>query len=134
MQGSDHVRVLTIVVSPAEGEPVSDADRAATGLSRLLSELPVDYVTRPSGPPQVEGAKSGFAQIGAILVGVLPKALPVVLGTLERWLRQNSRHTLKIQAGDVVFELSGRASPEDAARLLDRVLKHAAESVDKPRG
>ncbi|HEY3260547.1 MAG TPA: hypothetical protein VGJ95_09805 [Pseudonocardiaceae bacterium] len=115
-----------------DGSDDEHLEELALSLRRELLALDVDSVEpAPTGEPAPEGTRSGLiAAAGALVVALPPtlEAITAVVTLVRDWLRRaGPRHTVRVEIGGDVLELTG-ATSEQQARLVENWLaRHAAK-------
>jgi len=110
-----------------------ELDQATRALLRELDELGVDAQLAPAAQARA-GAKGDVVTCGAILLAVLPVAVPKLLDFLNSWISRDRerRATLKIDCGGKSIELclAGRsANKADTAALLAAAARLSAAAA-----
>jgi len=124
-------RPATLGIQVAAG-PDGDAEeieQATIQLRRELLDLDVEAVEVPrAGEPPAGSRAVDAAAIGALVVNLAnSQLLSAVVAAIGSWLARSSRHSIKLQLGDDVLELTGLSSSEQR-RLTDEWLaRHASQ-------
>ena len=132
MSVDSSVAILDLRIDLGKDAEPDELDRLTRQLRRELQELEIELAELSTTGPAPEGAKSGEAvTLGALLVAVLPVALPKVVEFLQAWTLRGTNRTLKIKAqvGDRSLDVEcapGTMSRRELKALIDRVLNAPA--------
>jgi hypothetical protein len=123
MRPPEPVRLLVSIEHGVNPDPES-IDAETRRLVRELSELDVESVEPAPAGAAPPGAKVGDAvAIGAVLVSLLPTAVPKLIEFIQAWTLRSSGRTVKIRAtaGDRTFDVEyspATTSREELKELL----------------
>jgi hypothetical protein len=127
------VPAVQLTVQLVTGQEISaeDIDSMARLLRDEIEQYPGtdDVRLKPDDNKPAVGTKSGAEAftLGALLLGVLPEAIPAVIGYLQEWtLRPGNRPIkIKVQVADrsVELEFDPRITSKDDAVTLAREIQ-----------
>lgn len=124
---------FVIQIQMPEAGDLELQDRLTRSLQDELLELDVKKVELPRGGNIPTGAKSGEAfSTGALLVSLLPAAVPTLIEFLKSWVdrSQDRKIRIKSQVGERTVELEyspGSLTAEELNRLLSLLTSAPAE-------
>lgn len=116
---------LTITEGDADAERL---DELTSGLLRDLGDLGAESVERPVDEATPEGAKGDPVTIGALILAVMPVALPRLVEFLQAWALRGENRTVKIktESFEVEFTPEKRLSHAELAALVEKLSKAQA--------
>jgi hypothetical protein len=126
MGASDPVHLLVSIADTSSPDAES-IDVETRRFAREVSDLDVESVEPARAGDIPRGAKGAdVAAIGAVLVSLLPAALPKLIDFIQAWALRSSGRTVKIHAtaGDRTFDLEyspTTTSREELQELLAAV-------------
>ena len=125
MSSSEIQLDLTITEGDADAERL---DELTSGLLRDLRDLGAESVERPVGKATPEGAKGDPVTIGALILAVMPVALPRLVEFMQAWALRGENRTVKIKTErfELEFTPEKRLSQAEFAALVEKLSKAQA--------
>ena len=113
---------LSLYIEPRDEVDDDELDRITRRLMAEIQTLDVESVELLKDELAPEGAKLGEAiALGALLMAVLPGAIPPLLGLVQAWLLRDQNRKVKIKTEikgqPVELEYSGTISQEELETL-----------------
>jgi hypothetical protein len=118
---------LSLYIEPGDDIDDDELDRITRRLMAEIQTLDVESVELPRDELTPEGAKSAEAiDLGALLLAVLPGAIPPLLGLVRAWLLRDQNRKVKIKTEvkgqPVELEYSGTMSQAELETLRDLLM------------
>ncbi len=112
---------LQISVEDATGDEI---DQLARRLLAELREMDVESAELAAGGPVPAGSKSAEAiTAGAVIMSVLPAALPKIIDFIQAWAMRGRGRTVKFNGRIAGQAIEFEGSPEDLQGLLKTLQK-----------
>ena len=124
---NEHPSTLCVQVAIGSDSDAEEIAEATLQLRRELLDLDVDAVEAPAAGQPPPGSRAvDVAALGALLVRLSDtQLLGSVVAAIGSWLARSSRHSIKLELGGDVLELTGVSSKEQR-RLTDEWLARQA--------
>jgi hypothetical protein len=105
-----------------------ELDRLAEGLSRELSDLDVDRVTKATAGEAPPGTRAfEIVAVGALIVEFArsSETLAKVVGVIKSWLGNRQHQSIKVQMDGDTLEIAGASSEQQEQVIQAWIERHA---------